>query len=81
MKRRKIETYEYVLTSEEISKIMDICAMCVNRDVHSLGNHKGYYDHIKEDAKYIYSEILKQRGIDLKKPLNDTSSKESEGEG
>ena len=50
MKRRKVETYEYVLTKEEISMVMDICAMCVNRDIHSLGNHKGYYDGIKINA-------------------------------
>ena len=78
MKRRKIETYEYVLTKEEISMIMDICAMCVNRDIHSLGNHKGYYDRIKETATYIYGEILDRMGISLAKPLNDTPSKESE---
>ena len=78
MKRRRIETYEYVLTKEEISMVMDICAMCVNRDIHSLGNHKGYYDRIKETAKYIYGEILDRMGIALTKSLADTSSKESE---
>lgn len=78
MKRRLVETYEYVLTKEEISMIMDICAMCVNRDIHSLGNHKGYYDRIKETAQFIYGEILDRMGIDHKKPLADTTKKESE---
>ena len=78
MERRRIETYEYVLTKEEISMVMDICAMCVNRDIHSLGNHKGYYDRIKDSANHIYNEILNRMGIDFKKPLADTSNKESE---
>jgi hypothetical protein len=75
MKRRKVETYEYVLTKEEISMVMDICAMCVNRDIHSLGNHKGYYDRIKECANFIYGEILDRMGIDLKKPLDHPTEK------
>ena len=78
MKRRAVETYEYVLTKEEISMVMDICAMCVNRDIHSLGNHKGYYDRIKENANHIYSEILNKMGIDLKKPLNHPTDKGEE---
>lgn len=79
MKRRKVETYEYVLTKEEISMVMDICAMCVNRDIHSLGNHKGYYDRIKETATYIYGEICDRMGIDLKKPLDHPTEKGGEG--
>ena len=78
MKRRKVETYEYVLTKEEISMVMDICAMCVNRDIHSLGNHKGYYDRIKENANQIYSEILNRMGIDLNEPLAIPTEKGSE---
>lgn len=62
MKRRAIATYEYVLTKEEIDMVSDICAMCVNRDIHSLGDHKGYYDTIKRNATYLYSEIL-NRGM------------------
>lgn len=80
MKRRKVETYEYVLTKEEISMVMDICAMCVNRDIHSLGNHKGYYDGIKRNATYIYGEILNRMGIDLKKPLDHPTEEGGEEE-
>lgn len=38
MKRRRVETYEYVLTKEEISMVMDICAMCVNLNKESEEN-------------------------------------------
>ena len=57
MKLRQVEVQEYVLTKEEISMVAEVCAMCVNRDIHSLGNHKGYYDSIKRKAEFLYGEI------------------------
>lgn len=41
----------------DLSMVIDICAMCVNRDIHSLGSHKGYYDRIRENANHIYNEM------------------------
>lgn len=71
MIKRSITTHEYVLTKEEISMIMDICAMCVNRNIHTLGNRDGYYDEIKRKSTYIYGEILNKMGIDKTVVPND----------
>lgn len=71
MIKRSITTHEYVLTKEEISMIMDICAMCVNRNIHTLGNRDGYYDEIKRKSTYLYSEILNKMGINKAVVPND----------
>lgn len=71
MIKRSITTHEYVLTKEEISMIMDICAMCVNRNIHTLGNRDGYYDEIKRKSTYLYGEILNKMGIDKTVVPND----------
>ena len=64
MKLRKIEAHEYVLTKEEMSMVSEICAMCVNRDIHSLGDNKGYYDNIKRKAEFLYGEINNKMRLD-----------------
>ena len=67
MKKREIKSYEYIYTEEEISMIMDICAMCLKSDIHSLGNHRSYYDRIKENANHIYNETINSMGFYVKK--------------
>lgn len=64
MKRKKVETYEYVLTKDEIEMVAEICAMCVNRNLHLLGDHKGYYDNIKTKAGFLYREINNRARLD-----------------
>jgi hypothetical protein len=64
MKKRKVETHEYVLTKDEIEMVAEICAMCVNRNLHLLGDHKGYYDNIKTKAEFLYREINNRARLD-----------------
>lgn len=67
MKRREVKSYEYIFTEEEMLMVVDICNMCIKSDIHSLGKHKGYYDRIKENANYIYDEIINRMGFYVRK--------------
>ena len=64
MKIRTVKTHEYVLTKEEMEMVYEICMMCVNRNIHCLGEHQGYYDRIKRNDEFLSGEIGNKMYLD-----------------